>query len=205
MRFVLHNTKAKILPSIKGRDMFNVQLKNGEVLIIPAEYYPRCALIIATKENLFTLKPISRLEALFKSFTRNIFNHVFAVLSVINVSICTPLLITSSSGNPKSDYYFYLFLGFITSFYITKIYTNCINTQSFSIDSVARQLGYESSCSMLKPYDERMLKSIIDVNSLKISRATLFFDDLYGIIFDVATTRRIADIFFRRSHLKIIK
>ncbi len=185
--------------------MFNVQLKNGDVLIIPVEYYPRCALIIATKENLFTLKPISRLEALLKRFTRNIFNHVFAVLSVINVSICTPLLITSSAGNPKSDYYFYLFLGFITSFYITKIYTNYINTQSFSIDSVARQLGYESSCSTLKPYDERMLKSIIDVNNLKISRATLFFDDLYGIIFDVATTRRIADIFFRRPHLKIIK
>ena len=185
--------------------MFNVQLKNGKALIIPAEYYPRCALIIATKENLFTLKPISRLEALLKRFTRTIFNHVFAVLSVINVSICTPLLITSSSGNPKSDYYFYLFLGFITSFYITKIYTNYINTQSFSIDSVARQLGYESSCGTLKPYDERMLKSIIDVNNIKISRTTLFFDDLYGILFDADPTRRIADIFFRRPHLKIIK
>ncbi|WP_131777821.1 hypothetical protein [Legionella fairfieldensis] len=60
-----------------------------------------------------------------------------------------------------------------------------------SRDDVAVQMGYHSSSSMLKPYDERMLKAIM----LKVCRTNLFFDDIYGILLDVATPRRLYGIF----------
>lgn len=38
---------------------FNIELKNGKPLAISAEYYPKYADIVATKENLFCLTPIN--------------------------------------------------------------------------------------------------------------------------------------------------
>lgn len=183
---------------------FNVQLKNGGYLSIPAEYYPRYANIVATKENLFCLTPINRFEAFIKIIFRSIFSPIFAALSVINLSLCAPLLITNNSVNPKTAYYLYLSLGFIIAYYITKIYTRFTEKQPLSTDSLARQLGYDSFESVLKPYDTRMLQAIIDFNDIKRRRTILYFDDLYGILFDEATPRRLYDI-FGPSHLRAIK
>lgn len=199
----------KFISKLTGRNKnkmntYNVQLKNGEYLSIPAEYYPRYADIVATKENLFCLTPINRFEAFLKTVCSSIFSSTFAVLSVINLSLCTPLLITNNSGNPKTAYYLYLFLGFIISYCITKIYSRFTNKQPLSIDSLAQDLGYNSSSCSLKPYDKRMLKTIIDFNDIKIRRSELYFDDLYGIIFDEATPRRIWNI-FHTPHLRAIK
>ncbi|CZG72955.1 TPA: hypothetical protein JBE10_15915 [Legionella pneumophila subsp. pneumophila] len=72
-----------------------------------------------------------------------------------------------------------------------------------SIDGVAERLGYKSSSSLLKPYDERMLKAIIILNNMKIRRTSLFFDDLYGILFDEATPRRFSGIY--HTALRVIK
>ena len=108
---------------------FNVQLKNGKQLAIPAEYYPRYADIVATKENLFCLTPINRLEAFYKTITCYIFNPIFAVLSVINLSLCAPLLVADYLGNQKS-YYFYLSMGFIISYFLTKFYVRLIKKES---------------------------------------------------------------------------
>ncbi|MFT4058970.1 MAG: hypothetical protein QM652_05415 [Legionella sp.] len=183
---------------------FNVQLKNGNYLNIPAEYYPRFASIVAAKENLLCLTPISRVEAFLKTIGRTLFNPTFAVLSIINLSLCTPLLITNSPDNPKTTYYFYLSLGFIISYYLTKIHIRLTNKHPLSLDGLAQQLGYKSFASSLKPYDERMIKAIIAINKIKIRRTTLFFDDLYGILFDEVTSRRLYDI-FRPTHLRVIK
>ena len=65
-------------------------------------------------------------------------------------------------------------------------------------------MGYNSSSSLLKPFDERMLKAIINLNNIKVHRASLFFDDLYGILFDEATSRRLYDI-FHAPNLRRIK
>lgn len=141
---------------------FNVQLKGGRNLIIPAEYYPRYASIVATKENLLCLTPINRVEAALKIVFRNIFNPVFAALSVINLSFCAPLLISNGSINPETIYYRYLFIGLIMSYFITKIYTRFTKIQPLSIDILAQKLGYNSFESALKPYDNRMFQAIID-------------------------------------------
>lgn len=61
-------------------------------------------------------------------------------------------------------------------------------------EGLAEKLGYKSSSSPLKPYDERMFKAIITINQIKIPRKDYFFDDLYAIIFDIATSRRLDDI-----------
>jgi hypothetical protein len=185
-------------------DSFNIPRKNGKLLAIPLEYYPRCADIIATKENLFCFTPISRLETLIQAMGYYIFNPVFAVLSVINLSLCIPILI-HDGVNQEVIFYSYLFIGFITSYICTKLYYKLKNKDALSIDGVAERLGYKSPYSQLKPYDERMLKTIINLNDIKIRRDDLYFEDLYGIIFDVATQRRIADIYYASSRLRIIK
>jgi len=182
---------------------FNLELKNGRLLVIPAEYYPRYAEIVATKENLFCLTPISRFEAFLKAVGHCIFNPVFAVLLIINLSLCAPLLIRDER-NQEAIYYFYLFIGFIISYYSTKCYLGLMRKEPMSIDGVAEKLGYKSSSSSLKPYDESMFKAIITINQIKISRKDYFFDDLYGIIFDVATPRRLADIFIS-PNLRLVK
>lgn len=183
---------------------FNVQLKSGEYLSIPAEYYPRYAHIVATKENLFMLTSIGRLEYFIKRVCRIIFSPTFAIMSVINLSLCAPFLITNNSGNPKTAYYLYLSLGFVISYYITKMYDIFTKKQPSSIDSLARHLGYDSMSSLLKPYDYRMIRAIIELNRIKIRRTNLFFDDLYGIIFDEAIPRRIFDLFLT-PYLRVIK
>lgn len=183
---------------------FNVELKSGKQLCIPAEYYPRYSHIVATKENLFCLTPINRLEAFFKTIARCVFNPTFAVLSIINLGLCAPILIADYSGNQNEVYYFSLSMGFIISYCITRFYVGFIKKCPLSLDGMAHQLGYSSFSSQLKPYDERMLKEIISLNKLKAPRASLFFDDLYGILFDIGTLRRINDI-YRPSHLRIIK
>ncbi|CEG59294.1 hypothetical protein [Legionella fallonii] len=182
---------------------FNLELKNGKRLVIPAEYYPRYADIVATKENSFCLTPISRFEAFLKTVGHCIFNPIFAVLSIINLSLCAPLLIRDV-GKQEAIYYSYLFIGFIISYYSTKCYLGLMRKDPMSIEGVAEKLGYKSSSSPLKPYDERMFKAIITINRLKIPRKDYFFDDLYGIIFDAATSRRLADI-FGPSNLRLVK
>ncbi|MCW8399401.1 hypothetical protein OQJ26_11420 [Legionella sp. PATHC038] len=181
----------------------NIELKNGKQLAIPAEYCPRYADIVATKENLFCLTPITRFEAFLKEISHYIFNPFFAVLSVINLSLCAPLLVRGYPGNQKVAYYFFLSIGFIISYYLTKFYIRLMKKDPMSIDGVAERLGYKSSSSLLKPYDERMLKAIIILNNMKIRRTSLFFDDLYGILFDEATPRRSSGIY--HTALRVIK
>lgn len=183
---------------------FNILQKNGKLFAIPMEYYPRCADIIVAKENFFCLTPMNRFEAIIQSMGYHIFNPVFAVLSVINLSLCAPILI-HSEARQEIIFYSYLFIGFVTSYIFTKLYYKLINKDPFSVDGLAYRLGYKSSRSQLKPYDERMLKTIIRLNNIKIRRDDLYFEDLYGIIFDVATPRRIADIYYASPHLKVIK
>lgn len=184
---------------------FNVELKNGEKLCIPAEYYPRYAHIVAIKENLFCLTPISRLEAFFKTRARCIFNPTFAVLSIVNLGLCAPVLVAEHSINPSEVYYFFLSIGFIISYFITRFYVGFVKKDPLSLDGMAQQLGYCSFTHQLKPYDERMIKEIIHLNKLKkYNRAGLFFDDLYGILFDTGTLRRINNL-LSPSHLRIIK
>ncbi|USQ15528.1 hypothetical protein J2N86_16005 (plasmid) [Legionella lytica] len=86
---------------------------------------------------------------------------------MINLSLCTPLLVTNNSLNPKTTYYFYLFLGFIISYYLTKAFTLFTSIRPFTTDRLAHNLGYSSFESALKPYDSRMLQEIIHVNDLK--------------------------------------
>ena len=121
---------------------FNVELKNGKQLIIPAEYYPRYAQIVATKENLFCLTPISRLEEFFKTSARCIFNPTFAVLSIVNLGLCAPILVADLSRNQSEVYYFYLSIGFIISYFITRFYVGFIRKDPLSLDAMAQQLGY---------------------------------------------------------------
>ncbi|HAT1722200.1 TPA: hypothetical protein I8Y83_002751 [Legionella pneumophila] len=102
-------------------------------MVIPAEYYPRYTDIVATKENLFCLTPISRFEAFLKAVEHCIFNPVFAVLSIINLSLCAPLLIRDV-GNKEAIYYFYLFIGFIISYYSTKCYLGLMRKDPMSIE-----------------------------------------------------------------------
>jgi hypothetical protein len=193
-----------LIRDIKNMNTFNVELKNGKQLSIPAEYYPRYAHIVAIKENLFCLTPINRLEAFFKTIACCIFNPTFAVLSIVNLGLCAPILVADHSENQNEVYYFFLSMGFIISYCITRFYVGFIKKDSLSLDGMAQQLGYSSFTHQLKPYDERMLKEIIHLNKLKGYRASLFFDDLYGILFDTGTLRRINDI-YRPSHLRIIK
>ncbi len=72
---------------------FSIELKSGKKLFIPAEYYPRYTDIIVTKENLFSLTPITRLEAFLKAIGQHIFSPVYSVLSIINLSFCAPILV----------------------------------------------------------------------------------------------------------------
>lgn len=48
---------------------FNIQLKSGKYLSIPAEYYPRYEHIMTTKENQLSITPINRFEAFLKQFS----------------------------------------------------------------------------------------------------------------------------------------
>lgn len=179
---------------------FNVPLKNGKQLTIPAEYYPRYAEIVATKENSFVLTRISRFEALIKSIHCCILNPVFSVLLIINLNILVPLFAVNQKFSSS-------LIGVIISYYLTKLYVALTKNSPISRDSVAEELGYKSSSSLLKPYDERMLKAIIIANGIKIRRhdlwTSLFFDDLYGIIFDVPTSRGVHDLYYRP--MKLIK
>lgn len=182
---------------------FSIELKSGKKLFIPAEYYPRYADIMVTKENLFSLTPITRLEAFLKAIGQHIFSPVYSILSIINLSLCAPILVRNYQDNQETTYYFCLCLGFIVSYIFTKFYFRLTQKDPMSIDSVAKKLGYKASSSPLKPYDERMLKEIIVLNNIQIRRQSLFFDDLYGILFDVPTPRRLQDA--HCHYLKVIK
>ncbi|MBA2710087.1 MAG: hypothetical protein H0U57_05810 [Tatlockia sp.] len=168
--------------------MNNTMMKiNG--LNIPDAYYPRALELVVLNEKAFYLTPINPVKARLQY----LFSNTFLFFGLLTVAISFPLMKTLSS----SAYYCALTMGFILSYFVTRIVAFFSNPYSDPVTQLANHLGYKSRYSCLKNFDQTMTEFIATANGREIGKESITFEELYTLLF-----RRSPQI---KPKLKIVK
>jgi len=154
-------------------------------LIVPNEYYPRYIEIVSTKENLFMMTPCGWWESKLSSVSQIILNRVFVVVSLFLIALILPILQQSTSS-----YYVFLSGIFIVAFMCSKAHLYFSMPTAFSAKWIAQKFGYKSEYAPLKPFDERMIRKMANLNDYALPKGGLIFDDMYSFLFDKLNPRR---------------